>query len=124
MRNKTVAILGASSNPERYANMAQRLLMEGGYTVVPVSRGDGPILGLDVVEDLRAYKDSVDTVTLYIGSGRVPTVLDAILEKRPRRVIFNPGTENEEARALLEGAGIETVEACTLVLLRTGQFED
>ncbi len=125
IRNQTmsvVAIIGASEKPDRYANRAQRMLMEAGHSVLPVSpRGDS-VLGVAGYASLDAIPGGVDTVTLYIGSDRVPAIADQLLAKRPRRVIFNPGTENETVRARLEAAGIETVEGCTLVMLRTGQF--
>ena len=117
-----VAIVGASRKESRYSNMAQRLLMDLGYPVVPISPFGEEILGVGGYRTLSKCPYPVDTVTLYIGSVRVPTVLDDLLEKRPRRVVFNPGTENEAIRQELEREGIETLEACTLVLLRTGLF--
>ena len=118
----TVAIIGASPKPERYANMAQAMLMEAGYEVVPVSKAQKTVLNVETVADLEDYEGYVDTVTLYIGSTRVESVVDSIVRKKPRRVIFNPGTENEAASARLRAAGIDTLQACTLVMLRTGQF--
>ncbi|MDQ8186464.1 2-amino-4-hydroxy-6-hydroxymethyldihydropteridine diphosphokinase [Pelagicoccus sp. SDUM812002] len=117
-----VAILGASPKPERYAHLAQQLLMETGHELALVAPRGEEILGVSVIDKLGKCQEPVDTVTLYIGSSRVDSVLEDLLEARPRRVIFNPGTENDSVRSILEREGIETQEACTLVLLRTGQF--
>ncbi len=117
-----VSVIGASSKQDRYANMAQRSLVENGYAVSLVAPREEEILGVPVVRSLQDCSDPVDTVTLYIGSARVDGILEDLIQVRPRRVIFNPGTENEKVRSELEGLGIETLEACTLVMLRTGQF--
>jgi 2-amino-4-hydroxy-6-hydroxymethyldihydropteridine diphosphokinase len=117
-----VAIVGASRKPGRYSHLAQLQLMDAGFDVALVAPRGDEILGQPVLRSLSDCPDSVDTVTLYIGSARVPKVLDDILRVRPRRVIFNPGTENEEVSSQLQREGIETLEACTLVMLRTGQF--
>lgn len=117
-----VAILGASDKPERYANRAQRLLFEKGYKVQPVAPRGDEVLGVPVARSLLDCSDPVDTLTLYLGSARLPSVLPDILEVSPRRVIFNPGTENAEVKAALEASGIETIEACTLVMLKVGTF--
>lgn len=119
-----VAILGASEKPERYANMAQALLLEKGYRVAPVSAREGVILGVPALGSLTDCNEPVDTLTLYVGSARLPGFLPQILEVCPRRVIFNPGTENLEVRERLEQVGIETVEACTLVMLKLGSFDE
>ncbi|MDQ8201602.1 2-amino-4-hydroxy-6-hydroxymethyldihydropteridine diphosphokinase [Pelagicoccus sp. SDUM812003] len=117
-----VAVIGASPKEDRYANRAQRLLMESGYRVFPVSPTGAEILGVAGGRSLQECDEDVDTVTLYIGSGRVEGVVDEIVSRHPRRVIFNPGTENALAQKRLRAEGIEAQEACTLVLLRTGQF--
>lgn len=117
-----VAVVGASPKPDRYANMAQRQLMEAGHEVALVAPQEKSILGVPVVRTLTDCPSPVDTVTLYIGSARVDGVLEDLLNVRPQRVIFNPGTENQGVRSRLEQEGIETLEACTLVMLRTGQW--
>ncbi len=119
---KAVAIIGASERENRYANKAQRWLMERGFPVVPISPSGKTVLGAEGFSSLEDYPGRVDTVTLYIGSARVESVVEAVLRKAPRRVIFNPGTENAAAKRRFEEEGIETLEACTLVMLRTGQF--
>ena len=119
-----VAILGASEKPERYSNKAQRLLAEHGHRVFPVSPGGGEIrgvIGYGSVADLPA-DESIDTLTLYVNPVRLEPLIDDILAKNPRRVIFNPGTESDSAAKRFRDAGIEVLEACTLVLLETGQF--
>ena len=119
---QTVAILGASGDPERYAFKAQRLLKEHGHRVIPVSAKDGTIDGDAAVTELRDIKGAVDTLTLYVRPAISSQCREQIEALKPRRVIFNPGTENEELSAALRAAGIDTEDACTLVLLRTGRF--
>jgi uncharacterized protein len=119
---KNVVIVGASSNEDRYANMAQELLMEKGYPVIPVSLKETEILGVKTVPAIKDIHTMVDTVTLYVGSQRQQEVIRQILDLKPERVIFNPGTENPAAYEQLDKAGIDHEEACTLVLLRTRQF--
>lgn len=120
---KTVAILGASSKDDRYAYKAQKMLMDHGYPVIPVSLKGEIILGIQSVRSLADITDDVDTLTLYVGSARLEPLVDDILALAPRRVIFNPGTESASVKAALDAAGIVTLEACTLVLLSTNQFE-
>lgn len=119
---QTVAILGASADPERYAFKAQRLLKEHGHRVIPVSAKDATIDGDATVAELRDIKGAVDTLTLYVRPAISSQYREQIEALQPGRVIFNPGTENEGLAAALRAAGIETAEACTLVMLRTGQF--
>lgn len=117
-----VAVVGASEKPDRFSNRAQRLLMEEGYAVAAVAPHGDTILGAPVLASLLDCVEPVDTVTLYVGSARVESVLESVLETCPRRVVFNPGTENATARQRLDEAGVETVEDCTLVMLRSGVF--
>ncbi len=118
-----VAVLGASPKRDRYSNQAVRLLVEHGHDVVPVHPAHRSIEGLPAVARLDDLAPgSVDTVTMYVGSGRSASLGPALIRLAPRRVIFNPGAENPALEARLEEAGIEAVDACTLVLLRTGQF--
>lgn len=119
----TVAVLGASDNPERIAYQALSRLLNKGYEVLPVSPKGGEILGQPVLPNLAAIQKPVDTLTLYVGPDRQAAMLDDIVALHPRRVIFNPGTENEAAYPILRQAGIEVEEACTLVLLSTNQFD-
>jgi predicted CoA-binding protein len=118
-----VAVLGASPKPDRYANQAVRLLLRHGHTVAPVNPAYPEIEGLQAVPDLEALADGdVDTVTVYMNPGRTRGLAPALVGTGARRVIFNPGTESPELEAELRDAGVEVLEACTLVMLNTGQF--
>jgi len=117
-----VAVLGASHKPDRYSNQAIRLLLAHGHRVVPVHPRLDTVEGLPVAHGLDAIAGPVDTLTLYVGPERSDDLVDAIVGLRPGRVIFNPGTENPALEARLDAAGIPHERACTLVLLRTGQF--
>lgn len=119
---ETVAVIGASTNPERYSNKAIKMLIEYGHQPVPVAPALDSVEGIAAVASPQDVSGPVDTVTMYVSPARQEALLDGIIGLKPRRVIFNPGTENEAAYARLRAAGIETTEACTLVLLRTGQF--
>jgi hypothetical protein len=122
MAAQTVAVLGASSNPDRYSNMAVRRLREAGHRVIPVNPSLEEIEGLAVAKSLGEVKDPVDTLTLYVGPQRSTPMIADILHLAPNRVIFNPGTESEELAAALDQANVPHLEACTLVMLQTGQF--
>ncbi|MEN3111313.1 CoA-binding protein [Uliginosibacterium paludis] len=117
-----VAVIGASNNPERYSNKAMKMLAEYGHQTFPVAPALSEVEGRRAVASPADLAEKVDTVTMYVGPARQAELLDAIVALAPRRVIFNPGTENPEAYARLDAAGIPHLEACTLVLLRTGQF--
>lgn len=117
-----VAVVGASPDEERYSNKAVRLLKEKRHTPIPVATRHERICGEQVHASLLDVPHDVDTVSMYVSPSRQDQVIDEIVERTPRRVIFNPGTENPAAYARLEAGGIEVVEACTLVLLTTGQF--
>lgn len=117
-----VAVVGASAKPARYSNRALCMLQAGGHNPIPVSKFGLDILGLKGYSSVGAIPDPLDTVTMYLAPRHQAPVIRDILAVRPRRVIFNPGAENPHAYPALEAAGIEVVEACTLVLLSTGQF--
>ncbi len=121
-KSERVVIVGASDKADRYSNMAQHLLLEHGHTVVPVHPKLAEIDGLAVVADLDHVTGAVDTVTMYVGPAISTGLKDKLVQLKPGRVIFNPGTENPELEKALNEAGIGTEEACTLVLLRTGGF--
>ena len=120
--NKTVAVIGASPNPERYANKAVRALLDHGHDVIPVHPAVREVQGVPVVASLEEIEAEVDTVTLYVNAAQSSKLTEALLELHPGRVIFNPGAENTDLRIALERENIECLEACTLVLLATGQF--
>ncbi len=122
MSKKTV-IIGATTNPSRYAYIAAGMLTEYKHEIVPIGIKKGAVYGRQIlsIKDRPDVKD-VDTVTLYIGPQHQPEHYEYILSLKPKRIIFNPGTENEEFEKLIEEAGSEALEACTLVLLRSGQY--
>ncbi len=122
MKKETVVILGASQKKDRYSNKAQNLLREYGHRVLPVHPQLKEIDGVAVSPSLQAIKEEVDTVTLYVNPQRGEELVEQIIGLHPRRVIFNPGTESEKMSAAFIAAGIEPINACTLVLLRTEQF--
>ena len=119
-----VAILGASSNLERYSNKAQLRLMEEGHTVYPVSRKDEQIAGVKAYPNLESIFEQIDTLTIYVRPSILENMVDEVIDLNPRRVIFNPGTEDPDVQKVIAKAGIHVQVACTLVLLNTNQFED
>lgn len=118
---KNTLIIGASPNPTRYAYKAAHMLKSKGHDIINIGVKKGAVAGVEIEPPGAAHED-VDTITLYIGEEIQHSYYDYILQTHPKRVIFNPGTENEELEALLKNNGIEPVEACTLVLLATGQY--
>ncbi len=114
-------VIGASENPTRYSFMAVNRLLAAGHEVIAVGAKKGEIRNLEILTDLNGI-DKVHTVTLYVNPVHQEAYYDFILKLKPERVIFNPGTENPDFEERLEKSGIEVVEACTLVLLSTGQF--
>jgi hypothetical protein len=119
-KNKTL-VIGASDNPARYSNMAVRRLRQHGHEVVAIGRkktavGDVPI------ENEPQIRNDIDTITLYINPTHQEEYYEYFLSLEPRRIIFNPGTENDELERLASEKGIQCDEACTLVLLGTGQY--
>jgi predicted CoA-binding protein len=119
---KKTLVIGASENPERYSNKAIRALVYHHHEVAGIGLRPGEVAGVAFNSEKKAFED-VDTVTLYVGPQNQPEFYSYILGLKPRRVIFNPGTENPEFIAQLEKEGIRTEMACTLVLLATGQYE-
>lgn len=121
-KNKTV-IIGATPNPARYAYTAAQMLTRSGHPIVPLSIKKGAVAG-EEIKDLREKPEisGVDTVTLYIGPQNQPEWYEYILSLSPRRIIFNPGTENEEFIRLARQKEIEPVLGCTLVMLQTGTY--
>ncbi|HKP02231.1 MAG TPA: CoA-binding protein [Chthoniobacterales bacterium] len=119
---ETVAILGASPKPDRYAYKAFELLQEYGHRPVPINPAFADILGEKCYPSISDAPRPIDTVTLYLGEARSNPLIDGIVAAKPRRIIMNPGAENFALAEKAEAAGIEVVEGCTLVMLRTGQF--
>lgn len=118
---KKTLIIGASPNPSRYAYLAANMLKSKGHDLVNVGVKRGQVAGVEIEEPGHVHTD-IHTITLYIGPHLQEQYYDYILQTKPKRVIFNPGTENAALENLLETNGIETIEACTLVLLSTGQY--
>ena len=121
-RTETVAILGASPKPDRYAYKALALLREHGHRPVPINPAFAEILGEKCYPKISEAPGPIDTVTLYLGPARSEPLIEEIIDAKPRRIIMNPGAENAALAEKAEDAGIEVVEGCTLVMLRTGQF--
>lgn len=117
-----VAVLGASGNPERYSYKAVDALAKAGYGVFPVHPSQKSVNDLRCYANLASIEEQLDTVTVYMSEKNSTPLIDEILESGPRRVILNPGAENEELKRRCEEAGIQVQEACTLVLIHTGQF--
>lgn len=117
-----VAILGASNKPERYSNQALRLLAEHGHTVYPVHPALANIDGHPTFPRLAEIPDPLHTITMYVSPAHSSGMAGDLIAAKPARVIFNPGTENPPLEEQLAAAGLNVVRACTLVLLRTGQF--
>ncbi len=121
MELKKTLVIGASTNPNRYSNMAIRKLRQHKQPVVAIGLKKGEVDGIEIETDKIAFND-IDSVTLYLNAKRQAEYYDYILSLQPNRVIFNPGTENPEFYNLLQQNNIEVEVACTLVLLGTNQY--
>ncbi len=119
---KIVVILGASPKDGRYSNIAQKILMEKGYNVFPVNPLYEGIEGIKCYSSIADVNELIDTVTVYLKPLYLEKMVDDIINKKPGRVIFNPGTEDINIENRLNKSGIETIHACTIVMLKTGQF--
>ncbi len=117
-----VAVIGASDKADRYSYQAVMLLKEKGHAVYPVHQRIKTIEGMPVYPSIKDIKDTIDTVSMYVAADISSKIGEDILGKKPRRIIFNPGAENPELAAKAKSAGVQSLEACTLVMLRTGQF--
>lgn len=118
---KKTLIIGASNNPERYAYKAAERLLSHGHEIALIGKRPDIIFGKTIDTEKTEF-EGIDTVTLYLSAKFQPEYYEYILSLQPKRVIFNPGTENPEFSVLLESKGIIAEEACTLVLLGTGQY--
>lgn len=121
MKSKKTIVLGASTNPSRYSNMAVKKLVKYGHETVPVGIKKGEIEGIQIAST-EGIVEGVDTVTLYLGPQNQPQYYDYIKNLAPKRVIFNPGTINRDFMEQLEEKGIEVVDACTLVMLSANTY--
>jgi Predicted CoA-binding protein len=118
---KKTVVLGATTNPERYAYLATMRLTQHGHPVALVGIREGEVAGNPILSGTPEIEE-VDTVTLYLGPERQVAYYDYILSLKPKRIIFNPGTENPELARLAQAQGIETIEGCTLVMLSIGAY--
>jgi predicted CoA-binding protein len=118
---KKTLVLGASDNPARYSYLAINRLRASGHPVEAIGRKKMNVFEVPVETVKQPFND-IDTVTLYLNPTNQKEYYDYILSLHPKRLIFNPGAENPELYDLAKKAGIQPVEACTLVLLSTGQF--
>jgi predicted CoA-binding protein len=121
MNKKKTMVIGASENTERYSNLAVKKLVSHNHPVVAIGKKAGMIGNTTIITDKIKMTD-IDTVTLYVNPRDQKLYYDYILSLKPKRIIFNPGTENEEFESLAIENGIKTMEACTLVLLNTSQY--
>lgn len=121
MKNKKTVVIGASEKPGRYANIAIARLLSKGYEVVPIGLKKGIVGELEILTGKPSIP-GVDTITLYIRPELQRELYTYLLSLKTKRIIFNPGTENEEFERLATDAGIEVEEACTLVLLSMDAF--
>lgn len=118
---KKTLILGASADPQRYSYLALTRLLDAGHEVVAIGRKRTEIKGIVIDTEQKPYA-GVHTVTLYLNPAHQEEYYDYILSLHPRRIIFNPGAENKTLQRIARENGIETMDACTLVLLSTGQY--
>ena len=116
-----VLVIGASNNPERYSYKAIEMLLEYNHQPIAFSKKKGIVCGVIIENEWKNWRE-VNTVTMYINPMLQYDYYQQIIELSPKRVIFNPGTENDEFAKILKSNDIETLYACTLVLLRTNQF--
>lgn len=118
----SVAILGASPKPDRYAYRAMLLLREHGHRAIPINPAYDQVLGEKCYRSIVDVPDKIDTVTFYLSKARSSSLIEEIVSVKPRRIIMNPGAENDDLAAKARAQGIEAVEDCTLVMLRSGSF--
>lgn len=118
---KKTLVLGASLNPSRYSNLAINRLVDHGHTVAAIGQKKGAVAGVELATEMKPFTD-IDTVTLYLNPKRQEGYYDYVVSLKPKRVIFNPGTENPEFYEILKRNNIKSEVACTLVLLGTNQY--
>lgn len=119
--SKKTLVLGASPNPERYSHKAVLALTKNGHEVVAIGSREGFIGAIDIVTGHEIPKD-IHTITVYMNASNQAKWNNFMLQCQPKRIIFNPGAENDTLRAIAQSEGIEVLDACTLVLLATGSY--
>lgn len=118
---KSTLVLGASDNPERYSYLAVNRLRDKGHPVAAIGKRKVKVADIEV-DTTKKPLTGIDTVSIYLNPENQRDYYQYILDLHPKRLIFNPGAENEELAGIARSNGIQPVEACTLVLLSTGQF--
>ncbi|MFN2509170.1 MAG: CoA-binding protein [Chthoniobacterales bacterium] len=121
-QTETVAVLGASPKPDRYAYRAMEMLRRHGHRPIPVNPAFQEVLGEPCYGSIADIPEKVETITMYLGRQRSDPLIEQIVAAKPRRIIMNPGAENDNLAAKARAAGIEVVEDCTLVMLQSGDF--
>lgn len=121
MVQKKTLVLGASDNPSRYSYLAIQRLRKYHHPVLAIGRKHTVVADVTIETEKKVWND-IDTVTLYLSPAHQQEYYDYILSLKPQRIIFNPGAENEELEELAAQKNIETIEACTLVMLSTNQY--
>ena len=121
MEKKKTMVIGASANPARYSYLALKKLSQHDHPVVAIGKRKGTVGSVEIITEQQPVT-GVDTITLYLNSNNQKQYYDYILSLNPKRIIFNPGAENDELSSLAKKQGIKVQEACTLVLLSTGQY--
>jgi uncharacterized protein len=121
MDKKKTLVLGASDNPARYSYLAIERLRKHQHPVVAIGKKKTEVAGVHIENEKKVFVD-IDTVTLYLSPLHQTEYYDYILSLKPKRLIFNPGAENDELEKLARQNNIQTTDACTLVLLSTGQY--
>lgn len=117
-----VAVIGASDKEDRYSYKAVKLLTQKGHRVFPIHQRIKEIDGIPVYSSLNEISDIVDTVSVYVSEDISTKLTNEILNKNPKRIIFNPGAENSTLETLAKQKGIKIINGCTLVMLNTNQF--
>ena len=121
MKNKKTMVLGATSKPDKYAYLAITMLVDKGHSVLAIGQNAGEVAGIKIQTKAIPLKN-IDTITLYLNPARQRDYYNYVVDAKPKRVIFNPGTENPEFYQLLQLNNIKVEVACTLVLLTTNQY--
>lgn len=121
MKNKKTLVLGANAKPDKYSHLAITMLVDKGHSVLAIGQNTGEVAGIKIYTKAIPLKN-IDTITLYLNPARQRDYYNYIVEAKPKRVIFNPGTENPEFYQLLQLNNIKVEVACTLVLLTTNQY--
>jgi hypothetical protein len=119
--SKKTVVLGASAKSDRYSNKAVKQLLKNGHQVIPIGFENEKINELQIETELSPI-ENVDTISLYLNPKRQEAYYDYILSLNPKRIIFNPGTENSNLQKLAKNKNIDTIEACTLVMLSVGNY--